>query len=250
MTRIENYTQESQYEPSGFPYEKYESPEETINNFYKIDEIRELFENIADLSCDKLAELKNLIIELSNYYSIKHNLMLYHPMPNPFIGRENEVEEQMKKYHLWFYDNNNMIIINMQQNVNGYKLYNINNNIMPIDMFLEHIDLWQNNEQMTKEEFEKEFYDTICTDWYKMDRNGNSFGGFWSYPDDSPEKDDAWNLTGHDNMNAMFDLPYPKKFVLATIKMGCGNRMECVRYSNMICEWYKQKYDLYLKNKK
>lgn len=250
--RFEARFNENSCDPGGYfivgPHTKKESPEETINKFYKINEIRELFEDIDNLSYDKLVELKNLLEELKLYYLRKQNLTNYFPLLNPFIDWENEVEEQMKKYHLWFYDN--MINFSEQQNVNGYKLYDVSRNIMCIDMFLHHVDLWQNSEQMTKEEFEKEFYDTICTEWYKMDRNGNSFGGFWSFPEDSPEKNDAWNLTVQDNMNAMFDLPYPKKFVLVTIKMGCNNRMECVRYSNMICEWYKQKYDLYLQNKK
>lgn len=92
---------------------------------------------------------------------------------------------------------------------------------MQFDNFNEYIEIWEQNESMTEEEFKKQYEETACIDWAKMDRFGNSYGGFWNYPDNTPEKDkdNAWNLTYHDNMIGLFELPYPKKFVLATIKI-------------------------------
>lgn len=223
------------------------NPEDTINKFYKIGYIRQSFEKITELKYNELVELKNAVEELDCYYLRKQNLNFVFPLPHPFKDWFDEIEEQMQKYHQWYF--NNIITLSEEQEVNGYKLYNITKDMMSVDMFLQYVEMWEKNEEMTIEEFEKEFYNKVCTEWYKMDRNGESYGGFYKYPEGSSEKDDAWNLTIKDNMIGLYELPYPKKFVLETIKLGCNNRMECVRYSNMICELYKQKFDFFMKNK-
>jgi hypothetical protein len=44
-------------------------------------------------------------------------------------------------------------------------------------------------------------------------------------------------------MLGLYELPYPKKFILAIIKMRCNNRIKCVRYLNCLCEWFKRKVE-------
>ena len=80
-----------------------------------------------------------------------------------------------------------------------------------------------------------------CSDWYKQDRHGNCFGGFWEYPEGSYQHENARQLSYDDNMKGLLELPYPREFILETIHIGCNNRQESVRYSNFLCEWMERK---------
>ena len=134
------------------------------------------------------------------------------------------------------------LCMNDSEIVNGYKLYNIKKKpFMNRNDYEDCIILWQSNKEYTQEQFMELYENTACADWAKQTDHGESFGGYWAYPDGSPEKLDAWNLTRTTNGVALWNLPYPKEFVLKTIEMGCCNRMECVRYSNFLCEWIKRK---------
>lgn len=136
------------------------------------------------------------------------------------------------------------LCMNDSEVVNGYALYNVKEKqIMNRCLYEECITLWKANKQYAQEEFMDLYDSTACTDWAKMNDHGESFGGYWKYPDGSPEKLDAWNLTRIANGISLWNLPYPKEIVFKTIKLGCGNRMECVRYSNFLCEWLKRKLE-------
>ena len=126
---------------------------------------------------------------------------------------------------------------------NGYKLYNITNDeaILRRSTYNDLVKKWLNNKQYTEDEFYTEYDNLACSDWSKQDEYGDCFGGYWDYPDDSYEKKNAWDLTRKANGNALYKLPFPKEVLLETIKIGCGNRMECVRYSNFLCEWVRRK---------
>jgi hypothetical protein len=91
--------------------------------------------------------------------------------------------------------------------------------------------------------FYTEYDNLACSDWSKMDEFGECFGGFWKYPEESEEKKNAWYLSRERNGKKLFELPYPKSFVLETIKLGCGNRQESVPYSNMLCHYMQLKID-------
>jgi hypothetical protein len=137
------------------------------------------------------------------------------------------------------------IIMYETEEVNGYKLYNCENNLLSVNYFNQMKELWFNNEENKKydeyEDFEKWFTDNTCSDWAKQDEHGNCFGGFWDYPEGTYEKENAWDLTLKANSRALYDLPYPRAVIVETVSIGCSNRMESVRYSNFICEWVKRK---------
>lgn len=97
---------------------------------------------------------------------------------------------------------------------------------------------------MTFEEFEKEFTDIACTEWSKQNEHGISYTDFWKAEEGSYEKENAWTLTFNKNCKCLFELPYPKKLILNSVKHGCSNRLECVRYSNFFCEWIKRKIEI------
>lgn len=122
--------------------------------------------------------------------------------------------------------------------VNGYKLNK--SFTVGYDIFIEWKKIWDDKEEMTYEKFKDEFNGTACSDWAKMDKYGECYGGYWKYPDDSYEKENAWELSHEENCKALFDLPYPKRFILYTIDIGCSNRQESVPYTNLLCEYMVQ----------
>ena len=141
-----------------------------------------------------------------------------------------------------FYDNK--IIMSENEKVNGYKLYNLNDELFDYETFKKFSILFVDNNTIPHDEFIEWLDDNCCSDWNKQDRYGECFGGFWKYPEYSYEKENAYELSRKDNFEALCELPYPREAIKLTIDIGCGNRMESVRYSNFICEWVKRKMDV------
>ena len=134
--------------------------------------------------------------------------------------------------------------ISENETVNGYNLFNIS-----VDQLIDYFDFkeikeqWIHDKEYSKSDFIDECHTIACTDWSKMDEFGNSFGGYWDYPIGTYERDHAYNLTKERNFEKLWELPYPKSVIIKTIELGCSNRMECVRYSNFVCEWIKRKME-------
>jgi len=103
-------------------------------------------------------------------------------------------------------------------------------------------DLWRDPVPMTAAAFGKWFDDNACTDWSKMDVQGECFGGFW-HSEDLDERKNAWELTREANLNALIALPYPFQVIQRTIEIGCSTRRESVPYTVLCCEWLKQKME-------
>lgn len=129
------------------------------------------------------------------------------------------------------------------EKVCGYSVDKYTKINFPYENYLKFKEIWNDETEMSFEDFYAAFKDTCCTDWYKMDRYGNCFGGYWEYPDNSEEKENAYELSGQDNCRALYELPYPKKFILYTIRLGCGSRLECVPFSVYVCEWMRRKIE-------
>jgi hypothetical protein len=136
-----------------------------------------------------------------------------------------------------------LVTLSSSENINGYQLNDCNNNIFDFDDFLEIYSIWKENKQYTYSKFDELCRDIMCTDWHKIDRHSNFFGGFWR-SEDSDERDNAIELTKKDNIKGLYELPYPKDFIFETIKIGCGNRRESVKYSNFLCVWFERKMEL------
>jgi hypothetical protein len=126
--------------------------------------------------------------------------------------------------------------------VNGYALFKCKEPVMFQYHFNENVKYWKETEQpMSLDEFLQLYNDTACTDWNKKDAHGESFGGFWKYPEGSPEKEKAYDLTRDANGRALWRLPFPKRFLIKSIDIGCETRMESVRYSNFLGVWMERK---------
>ena len=179
----------------------------------------------------------------SNHVSRNQGILFCYPQITYFRDFYNAIDKLIKYYDLSpYYDK---LYMSDDDEINGYKLYTIENGspIMRKEEFNEFVEIWSTSKEYTFEEFYEEYDNTACSDWSKQDRYGECYGGFWKYPDGSPEKENAYDLSREDNGKGLWELPYPKRFVLKTIEMGCGNRMESVRYSNFLCEWMKRKLE-------
>jgi hypothetical protein len=104
------------------------------------------------------------------------------------------------------------------------------------------------NEECSKEDFIEWLEDNTCTDWHKMDRQGESYGGKF-YEEYYKEKDPvkqlkkhsiAWKLTKMDNFEGACELPYPRELIKEIIKIGCSLRRESIKDINSMCEWVKR----------
>ena len=131
--------------------------------------------------------------------------------------------------------------------INGYKLYNIIDGgcfmrKYSYDKFIKH---WNENKHYDQKKFLSSYKKKTCTGWGKVDKNGDYYVGYYNYPEGSYERNNAYFLTRKANGLALWDLPYPKKVVLKTIRYGCATSVgkESPRYCNFLCEWVKRKME-------
>lgn len=220
-----------------------------INDYPEIGYIRNNLSTINEIEDEyTLTKLFNQIQDLQTYYLGKTNPTALDSGSyewRPFSEELWLVRQRMEQVSATGYCNDaTKIIMTQDDEVNGYKLYNIDDNIFTEPYFNSLEKIWNENNNMTFEEFYEKYDDEACSDWSKQDEHGECYGGFWKYPKGSYEYENAYDLTRKKNGEKLYELPYPKEFLLHTIKLGCNNRQESVRWSNYICEWMKRKIDL------
>jgi len=243
---------QNHYEPLDFFHfnTRIQFPLDVINQFPKIKEIHLKILKIDHLLRQDLLKLKANLSDLQFFYLRRTGQIgtldagAYSNIPRAFDNDIQSCQDQLNKLsNTGYYKEETIVKMNKTDKVNGYKLYDTcEQNIFEEDYFLQYKEIWMENTPMTMEEFIGQFEG--CTEWSKQNRHGDSYTGFWEYPEGSYERENAWSLTQEDNLQGLYELPYPKKFILETVQIGCQNRLECVRYSNFLCEWFKRKLDL------
>jgi len=202
-------------------------------------EILDIWDHYSEITdINTLSKLKDDISVMKNLYRKNVlNIMGYFSFePDQDIKLINERIEILTKC-----DYNQLIKFDVEE-INGYKLQTDEFSV-PYDVYLEWKEIWDNSEKMTYETFKEEFGHAACSDWHKMDKYGECYGGYWNYPEDSKERENAWDLSYEENCKSLYDLPYPKDFILHTVKVGCNNRRESVPYTNLLCEYMKRQMD-------
>ena len=137
---------------------------------------------------------------------------------------------------------NTPLALSHESKVNGYNLYSTRET--PMMDYSDYLILLKTLDKPDINSFEDFFekYDTkMCTDWSKMDREGECFGGHWKFPNDSDEYKNAYNYHRKDNALGLYELPYHKEFILKVSKFTCPLRRESVRYTNFFCHWILEK---------
>lgn len=206
---------------------------EMLDKFDRLDaindikELIDLVEYFEALQTDFIKQYRDIFLMDAGVYRQK---IVLDDEINLIYDRINEIGKLQ-----YYYEND--IIFDLDKTINGYKIPPASKLNIPFNFFLEWKDIWLDPTEMTYEEFSDQFDEIACTEWYKMDKYGECYGGFWTYPKNSYEYEHAWELSGEENCKALYELPYPKKFILETIKIGCSSRQESVPYSNKLCEW-------------
>lgn len=218
-------------------------PEQVSN-----EEKEKIFSRInVTFSTDQLIDLQNEISDLHNKWIVRNvwkcSMFYGQKQFSPYSSLLDHLANRIEIVEHNFTINPEL---SDQEIVNGYKLYNSKTNIMCFSDFIKFKKLFEDNSSrdLSFEEFYKQFCEIACTEWAKMNANGDEwYGGFWK--SENPEENkNAWNLTHKQNAQSLFDLPYSRTFLLETINFGCGNLRESVRYSNFLCVWVERKINL------
>ncbi len=131
------------------------------------------------------------------------------------------------------------IIMNSDEIVNNYRLWTTRKPIVSSDVYKELLELLNDpSPRLTYEEFIQQC--GFCTEWHKMDDNGESYQLFWN-SDDPNIKSQAWDLSFDHNTRKLYELPFHTSFLKKSVDIGCSNRMESVRYSNFLGVWVQRK---------
>lgn len=140
-----------------------------------------------------------------------------------------EVDLELNKRECTYYSIPELTITTTHHDtVNNYKLYNCNINVFPTFIqYKKYKMIALRTRIYTKDIFMDKLDDICCSDWNKKDANNIMIKSSES--------------RRRDNFNKMWELPYPKDLLLETVKIGCYNRMESVRYSNFMCYVLEQK---------
>lgn len=137
--------------------------------------------------------------------------------------------------------------------INGYE-YSRNPVHMSEKEYDSIVEVWKNakEEEMTLEEFSKLCSTEFCTEWSKFNEYGEYYTDFFkSRKDDSIEEfRNARDMTFEKNVKALYELPYPLEVIVKVVKISCGQWVECVSYTNIMCETVKNTYGESLRMRK
>lgn len=201
-------------------------------------------ESIDTLNVDKLLSMYDKYVNLHEQYIAQaydrctldagvYGIPKFSPYESVCTTISNKIEKFYPKYK-------EIILFSNTDYANGYQLYSCNSNIFDVSSFLFLKELYEDDKNMSYDEFKAEFDDTVCSDWAKMDEHGECFGGFWQ-SDDPEIKENAYNLSHENNCRKLYELPFSSKIKFWSVKFGCSRRQESVRWTNFWCEWIKRK---------
>lgn len=121
----------------------------------------------------------------------------------------------------------------------GYKLLcELQDIQVGYDEYLDFKKAWFDSVPCCLEDFNLLVENTACSTWTKMGPNGEPFPDYAKYDEDYFAKQLRSNAEKLYQLHVLHG--FSVKFILETIRHGCSNRMECVAYSAMLCEWMHQ----------
>ena len=102
------------------------------------------------------------------------------------------------------------------------------------------VELWQQNQAMTIQQFCDKFDHVACSDWSKMQPDGEPFGGAWDLDDlDDPDGSTAWDLTRYQNFVCLAKMPFPRQCLLYAVDYLCSFRCESPVQVKDWLEWIR-----------
>lgn len=82
--------------------------------------------------------------------------------------------------------------------------------------------------------FSEAMRNICCSAWYKQDIYGEPFVGHWKHEDEA-KRENAWDLSLRDSIQAMWKLPFTRCMLLWSIEYICGCHPESVWDSFILC---------------
>lgn len=242
------------------------SKRQTFEDYPKINEYRSKLEQLDSYNLDDMkVNIHNYHIEetykfientqelINDAYDfwIKVNRMMYslhHPMQYD-INKLDKMKKILDIYTdplaAYYYDTT----ITMPDKIDIYEPYSeLERNYFEYNYFKELCRLLD-DKSMSKEEFVEWAEGNACSDWSKQDEHGECYGGYWKYPEDSEEYENAYDLSREKNLKLLSELTVSLcyednlsyKFLQWTVDYGCSNRLESVRYSANLAYWFIEK---------
>jgi hypothetical protein len=99
------------------------------------------------------------------------------------------------------------------------------------------VELWQQNQAMTIQQFWDKFDHVACSDWSKMQPDGEPFGGAWDL--DDLVGSTAWNLTRYQNFVCLAKMAFPRQCLLYAVDFLCCYRCESPVQVKDWLEWIR-----------
>lgn len=223
------------------------SPEEVCESYPTYMELMYQISTLNLYSYEQICRLENKFNDFVCYY-VENSGCIVGFGPLPFWKTSKKIFERKKELVMFrdakarrFYSNE--IIMSEEDEVNGYQLYECTGDavIMDYETFIELHDKCKIKKEEEEEkdlDFEEWFDTHACSDWSKMDKHGTCPS--MEQLEDMEASGSAFTFR-EDNFEALCALPYPKPIIKYSIITGCNSRMESVRYTNFICEWFRRK---------
>lgn len=219
-------------------------PTEALDSFEGKDALNVYLKNLDQMdSLNELCALKDAFLTYNNHVNTYH---------------KKQYREWEKRVHCWSLNiplynyfqatigaiQSKLTEVTLKQ-IPGAVVLNANRVAYPNGLYFEWFNFVEcvdefclSSNQPTPENFREYLDHNLCTDWNKMDMEGESFGGYWQYPEGTYEREHAYELCGKENKEALFALPYPYALIMWTIKFGCSSRLKSVKFSRTVCKWF------------
>ena len=194
---------------------EYKDKDKALEAFNRLDEINDI-KDLLDLE-DMFNEWGRLISEATRMY-----------LPGKTIHSfKNELSKINERIRL------------LEKDITNAKLLDINGPLGNIrwSCFIKLVKKYcfTKNEQ---DDFKVWLDQNMCSDWSKMDLEGESFGGYYLFPEGSYERENAWQLSRDEAIEKLLKLPYPRDLIKWIINYGCSTRMESYRFVKNTCIWF------------
>lgn len=94
------------------------------------------------------------------------------------------------------------------------------------------------NTVSSNRDFEAWLHENLSYYWSKIDLEGVFLGGFYLFPEDSDERENACTLTHKTAIVKLVKLKFPRNLIKWLIEYACATRQESYRWVKNACIWF------------
>lgn len=225
----------------------FQDPETVMRSYPEYEKISSDLQKLNTFSLQELLVFEDEFLAFRDYYCKCLGLrgqedMVFQEDTIAIYERKKKLQIERNPIAKAYYENPVKFSgLRVQCNDTEYVLYDIDHSIMPFDSFEALVREQCTSTPISREKVKENLDTNLCSDWSKMDRKGVPYGGFWEYPEGTPERENAFVLSHQDNVEALLEMPFPYRLIYYVSAIhGCNNRMESPRYTFFFCYWVDQ----------